>query len=63
MTKPVPPTGLAQTAYLFSTQLVEGKLLSPVSYSQDVIAFLSNQQKTKEVTWGQGLLVSVARRV
>lgn len=51
----------AQCTYLFSTQLVEGKFLSPVSYSQDVIMFLSNQHKTKEVIRGHGLLMSVAR--
>lgn len=47
--------------YLFPTQLVEGKFLSPVSYSQDVIMFLSNQQKTKEVIRGHSLLMIVAR--
>lgn len=43
------PLGLYRATYLFSTQLVEGKFLPPISYSQDVIMFLSNQQKTKEV--------------
>lgn len=52
--------GLHGATYLFSTQLVEGKFLSPVSYSQDVIMFLSNQQKTKEVIRGHSLLMTVA---
>lgn len=33
---------------LFATQLVEGEFLPPVSHSQDVIMFISNQQKTRQ---------------
>lgn len=53
------PLGLYRITYLFSTQLVKGEFLSPISYSQDVIMFLSNQEKTKEVMWGHGLLITV----